>query len=442
MWPISRKLMPKQYYPLFDDGSLFESTVRRNAPLCDRFAIAANKDQAFIALDQLKRLGQDDSFGLIEAVGRNTAPAIALIAMAIEPAETIFVTPSDHLILKEDHYLEAVRKAREFADKGKLVVFGIDPTYPETGFGYIEHDGYDALSFREKPDLMTAKAYLESGRYLWNSGMFCFRADVFLDELATHAPAVNDACRAVSAELRASGRLAPTKAQMERIPSISIDHAIMEKSGRIAVIPCDIGWNDLGSFDSLYAVAYDSNKHNAVIAEEEPLFIDSRKNLVVAEARKKIVLIDVEDIEIVDTADALLVVRRGSSQRVKEAVEALAKEGSPLLANHTTVSRPWGSYAMLLDTDRVKVRRLTIMPEKRIPLQRHTRRQEHWVCVDGVGKVILNGEESILSRSKEILICSGDIHRLECLSDEPLTVIETQIGECFGDDDTILLEDE
>jgi mannose-1-phosphate guanylyltransferase len=233
------------------------------------------------------------------------------------------------------------------------------------------------------------------------------------------------------------GLLEPGKEQMESIPSISIDYAVMEKSSLASVVSCDIGWTDLGSFDSLFPVAFEPKVGNSVLTEEEPLFIDSKDNLVIGRGKKKIVLIDVEDTAVVDTEDALLVMRRGSGQRVKEAVDALKRENSALLDAHTTVNRPWGSYTLLLDTERVKVRRLTILPGKGISLHSHKYRQEHWVCVDGMGAALLNGAEKALSRDQEAFVQAGDLHSLACVGDQPVTVIETQIGEYFGDDDIL-----
>ncbi len=442
LWPISRQLLPKQYYPLFDEGSLFEATVKRNAPICDSFAIAANRDQAFIALDQLKKLGFEGKNGLFEPVGRNTAPAIALIAMSLQIDEIILVTPSDHLILNEDAYKAALEQAKAFASEGKIVVFGIKPTYPETGYGYIQYHGNDVVMFKEKPDSERAKAYFESGEYLWNSGMFCFKAGAFLEELRLYAPDVYSTCLAIHKELGGAALLEPSKAQMERIPSIAVDVAVMERSKNMSVVPCDIGWNDLGSFDSLYAVAFDSSKQNAILAEDDPIFIDSSHNLILAAEKKKIVLIGIQDIAVVDTPDALLLVHRGESQKVKDAVEILRRERSPLLDSHMTVNRPWGLYTILLENDRVKVKRLTVFPGKRLSLQKHMRRQEHWVCVDGLGRVNLNGGEMLLRRNEDVFISAGDVHRLECVGEDPLVVIETQIGEYFGEDDIIRLEDD
>lgn len=445
LWPLSRVQMPKQFYPLFDQKSLFQGVIERNSAFADSFAAAVNADQSFLAFEQLRGNGICDRKGLIEPVGRNTAPAIALVALTLDPSETIIVNPSDHLISKTIAYREAVDRARALASQGMLVTFGIEPTYPETGYGYIERSGERVISFKEKPDAETAARYVASGKYSWNAGIFCFTAGTFLSELERLSPDVYSACRAVAeAAMKRDGRelLRPTREEMMTIPSISVDYAVLERSDRVAVVPCDIGWSDLGSFDSLYPVAWDKAAKNSVISETKPTFIGSEGNLVIGRGDKKIVLIDMTDTSVIDTEDALLVVKRGSGQRVKEAVAALTETSSPLLLAHTTVARPWGSYTVLLDTDRVKVKRLVVNPGQRISLQKHEHRQEHWVCVDGKGSVLLNGKNILFERTVEVHIPAQSTHRLECTGSEPLVVIETQIGTYFGEDDIIRIEDD
>jgi mannose-1-phosphate guanylyltransferase/mannose-6-phosphate isomerase len=438
--------MPKQFYPLFDQGSLFQSVIERNSDFSDSYAVAANREQSFIAFEQLASRGIRDKFGLIEPVGRNTAPAIALVAFSVEPSEIILVNPSDHLIINKNAYKIAVLRAKKLALDGKLVTFGIQPTSPETGYGYIEHEGENVLRFREKPDAKSAAEFLSSGRFLWNAGIFCFTAGTFLEELKKYNPEVYNSCKIVAEKAGArgsdSGLLEPSLEEMLSIPSISVDYAVLERSDRVSVVPCDIGWSDLGSFDSLYPVAYNSEIENAVLAECSPIFLDSKRNLVISRGNKKIVLIDMDDTNVIDTEDALLVMRRGSGQRVKEVVDTLKVESSPLLQAHTTVKRPWGSYTILLDTDRVKVKRIIVNPGQRISLQKHSFRQEHWVCIDGHGQVTLNNQIIPIERTAEVEIPAESVHRLECTGQEPLVIIETQIGSYFGEDDIIRLEDD
>jgi len=309
LWPLSRDRRPKQFLPLFEGKTLFEKTVLRNRSVADRVFIVAGAAQESLVRDSMA----DSPYELlIEPVGRNTAPAIALACLRLEPDELVLVTPSDHLVSKAGEYLRAVGRARELAAAGALVTFGIQPQYPETGYGYIEHNDESVVSFHEKPDEAKAREYCAAG-HLWNSGMFLFKAGTLLDELERWSPEVMAACRA------AGGR--PTKAAMEAIPSISVDYAVFEKSGNVKVVTCDPGWSDVGSFDALSE--YLPNRGgNASPEGPDPVFVNSENNFVISE-RRKVVLIDVEDLIVVDTADALLVVKKGSGQKVKAATDIL-----------------------------------------------------------------------------------------------------------------------
>lgn len=405
LWPLSRATMPKQFAAIVPGGSLFEGAVRRNRVFGGNVLVAANRDQSGLAAAQLRGLGVNGWLSMVEPVGRNTAPAIALSCMMLPPGEVVLVVPSDHLIRGQSAYELAVSRAASLAEAGRLVTFGIQPAYPETGYGYIETDGETVVSFREKPDAATAAGYVASGRYLWNSGMFCFRAGTFLDELRTHAPAVYDACRAAcnaAPDGSASGAatalaaaknpvdkdavvasgnagvpegsvrvLAPPADAMAAIPSISVDYAVMEKSVRVSCVACpaELGWSDLGSWDALYdelsasgAPAQNAAPEatgsapppatipaapglhagaafvvvgsaesdrapvapapNAASGTTDPLFIQAAGNLVVSTGRR-VVIVDADDLVVVETPDAVLVTRRGSTQKVKDAVDAL-----------------------------------------------------------------------------------------------------------------------
>jgi mannose-1-phosphate guanylyltransferase len=292
--------------------------------------VAANLVQMELARDQLVACGNPPARFLIEPVGRNTAPAIALACLALPADEVVFVTPSDHRMNRQEDYWRAVGRAKALAEQGFLVTFGIQPTFPETGFGYIEADGEDVKSFREKPDAATAQAYLASGRYLWNSGMFVFRAGTFLDELAAHCPEVLSAAHNAFAAGQTAQGIEPSPAAMNAIPSISIDYAVMEKSTKVKVVACDPGWSDLGSFDALADEVPAGPTGNAILGSGSPIFVDAKGNLVLAGDRK-IALIDVEGLMVIDTPDALLICQKGSSQKVKDVVNELKKEGSRLL---------------------------------------------------------------------------------------------------------------
>lgn len=330
LWPLSRNSRPKQFYPLFGGKSIFQETVERNRVVADKFWVAANLVQMELARDQLVACGNPVARFLIEPVGRNTAPAIALACLAMPPDEVVFVTPSDHRMNRQEDYWRAVGRAKALAEQGFLVTFGIQPTFPETGFGYIEAEGETVKSFREKPDAATAQVYLDSGKYLWNSGMFVFQAGVYLEELVCHSPEVLETARRAFAAGKTAQGLEPSLADMNAIPSISIDYAVMEKSNRVKVVACDPGWSDLGSFDALAEEVPTGNGGNAVLGEGTPIFVEAKGNLVVAGTRK-IALVDVEDLVVIDTPDALLIVKKGSSQKVKDVVNQLKKEASKLL---------------------------------------------------------------------------------------------------------------
>lgn len=330
LWPLSRNSRPKQFYPLFGGKSIFQETVERNLKVADRFWVASNQVQMDLAREQLAECGNPPADFLIEPVGRNTAPAIALACLALPPEEVVFVTPSDHRMNKLDDYWRAVTRAKTLAGEGFLVTFGILPTYPETGFGYIEADQEVVTSFREKPDAKTAQAYVESGRYLWNSGMFVFQAGTFLTELGRHSPEVLARSKEAFAVSQTAQGILPSFEAMNAIPSISIDYAVMEKSDKVRVVTCDPGWSDLGSFDALAEEVEAGSAGNAVLGAGAPVFVDAARNLVVGSGRK-VALVDVEDLLVIDTPDALLIVRKGSSQKVKDVVAELKKNDQGLL---------------------------------------------------------------------------------------------------------------
>lgn len=438
LWPLSRTLMPKQFVKLFDAESLFQKTVERNQKVCDTQFIVSNAEQYFLAVDQmeehnnnhLKSNIQHSTF-LLEPVGRNTAPAIALACFALDEEEIVLVTPSDHLIKDEIAYLKAVEKAKNLAQKNMLVTFGITPDYPETGFGYIEAKGEDVLSFKEKPDVVTAQSYLDAGNYYWNSGMFCFKAGVFLEELKKYSPRIYSESLIAYNRAKKEGMIRIDHDLMMAIPEDSIDYAVMEKSDKVKVVPADINWSDLGSFESL---------DEEINSSEDVIAIGSQNNLVLAS--KKVATIDVEDLIIIDTADALLVSKKGSSQKVKEVVKQLKEQNSELPNIHVTAHRPWGTYTILDESDGYKVKRIVVKPGKRLSLQKHHHRSEHWVVVSGTAVVTRGTEEYSVKANESTYIPMGEVHRLENVGKIPLVMIEAQVGEYVGEDDIVRIEDD
>jgi len=440
LWPISRSSVPKQYFQLFGKESLFQRTIRRNKKLCRDFFVASSLDTAFIAEQQLALEGVEKVRYLLEPVGRNTAPALALAALACPPETVFFVTPSDHVINDEEALARAVQRAEELAQQGFLVTFGIKPDYPETGFGYIEAKGEDVLSFREKPDRVTAEGYIKAGNYYWNSGMFCFRGDVLLSELEQHASKVLEFARH-ALKNPSHERLTPSLEEMERIPSISIDYAVMEKSRLIKVVPVSMGWSDLGSFDGIWEHGKRDPLGNVFLGARSPETFSASNNLVVGSERD-IALVDVSNLIVVDTPDALLLCARGSSQKVKEVVQSYREKNPTLLENHLTVPRPWGQFTVLMDTASFKVKRIDVIPGRRLSLQKHRYREEHWTVVEGRARVIIGQNEMELTRGGRAFIPRGEIHRLENIGEELLSIIEVQIGDYFGEDDIIRIEDD
>lgn len=443
LWPLSRTLMPKQFVELFDGESLFQKTVERNRAVCQSQFVVSNADQYFLARDQIETVegsGRHSAMYMLEPVGRNTAPAIALACLALDPDDLVLVTPSDHLIRNEQAYQEAVASAKLLAEKGGLVTFGITPNYPETGFGYIEADGDTVKSFKEKPDFEVAQAYLAAGNFYWNSGMFCFKAGIFLDELQLHSPALYQASReAFGSHKNDDGRLIRIAHDlMMAIPEDSIDYAVMEKSDKVQVVPADMGWSDLGSFDALYEELPKDPEGNT--ENDHHIAIGSTGNLVVSD--RTIATIDVDDLLIVDTDDALLISKKGSSQKVKKVVAELKRRDSHLPQIHITAHRPWGTYTVLEDTPGYKIKRIVVKPGNRLSLQKHFHRNEHWIVVSGTAMVTV-GEESYLVRPNEsTYIRMGDAHRLANPGKIDLVLIEAQVGEYTGEDDIVRISDD
>lgn len=442
LWPISRTLMPKQFVKLFNNKSLFQLTLQRNSAACNSQFIVSNSEQYFLALDQLEEISKsknNETKYLLEPIGRNTAPAIALACFAIDKDEIVLVTPSDHLVKNETQYQKILQSAKELAHLDCLVTFGIKPTFAETGFGYIEANGEDVKAFHEKPDFDTATAYLKAGNYYWNSGMFCFKAGVFLDELQKHSPRIYEASYAAYKAASSSASLTRIKLEdMQNIPEDSIDYAVMEKSSKVKVVPSDIDWSDVGSFDALYEELPKDENGNTV--NEKYVQIDSKNNLIYGNERK-IATVDIEDLIIVDTGDALLISKKGSSQKVKNIVEMIRGD-SELHNIHLTAHRPWGTYTILEDNPKYKIKRIEVKPLGRLSLQKHFHRSEHWTVVSGTAVVTLGEREISLRANESIYIPMGELHRLENRGKLLLVVIETQIGDYLGEDDIVRIQDD
>ena len=440
LWPISRTLMPKQFVKLFSNKSLFQLTVERNSKVCKSQFIVSNTEQYFLALDQLEELEKTNNKYLLEPVGRNTAPAIALACMQLDYDEIVLVTPSDHLIKDEKEYEKVLAKAKEFAKDNKLVTFGITPTFAETGFGYIESQNeFDVKAFHEKPDFDTATSYLKAGNYYWNSGMFCFKAGVFLDELEKYSAEIYNKSQEAFNKASKDEIIRIKHDDMIAIPQDSIDCAVMEKSDIVKVISSNINWSDVGSFDALFEELPKDKNGNT--KNDNHISINSKNNLVYGND-KIISTIDVEDLIIVDTGDALLISKKGSSQKVKKVVEKLKKTNSQLHNIHLTGHRPWGTYTVLEDSPGYKIKRIEVKPGKRLSLQKHFHRNEHWIIVSGTATVTVGDETRLVRPNESTYIKMGEVHRLENQGKIPVVLIEAQVGEYTGEDDIIRIDDD
>ena len=441
LWPISRTLMPKQFVKLFDDKSLFQLTVERNSKLCDKNFIVSNAEQYFLAQDQLEENStfniQNSTF-LLEPIGRNTAPAIALACMQLDFDEIVLVTPSDHLIKDEKEYEKVLKKAKEFASENKLVTFGITPTFAETGFGYIETvNEFDVKAFHEKPNFEIATSYLKAGNYYWNSGMFCFKAGVFLDELEKYSPEIYEKSKIAFENATNTNNLIRIKHEdMANIPEDSIDYAVMEKSNIVKVIPSNISWSDVGSFDSL------SDEREVLSAKcyeegsENNFYHNDNDNKIIA-------TIGLKDFIVIDTRDALLIAKKGETQKVKNIVEKIKHSTSHLaLSTHLTGYRPWGTYTVLEESNGYKIKRIEVNPGKRLSLQKHFHRSEHWIVVSGTATVTVGDEKRLVRPNESTYIKAGELHRLENEGKIPVVLIEAQVGEYTGEDDIVRVEDD
>jgi mannose-1-phosphate guanylyltransferase / mannose-6-phosphate isomerase len=448
LWPLSREAYPKQFLPLVGDDTMLQATWRRVAGIADAPPIVvANEDHRFLVAEQLRQVGAPKPDILLEPAGRNTAPAIALAALQAmhDGADPLLlVLPSDHVVADAEAFRKAVREAAAAAEAGALVTFGILPSAPETGFGYIEaeHAGSDGVRkvrrFVEKPDAATAQRYLDSGGYYWNSGMFLFRASVLLAELERFRPDIVAACREAFAAAKRDGDfIRVDRDAFARCPSDSIDYAVMEKTGDAKVLPVDIGWNDVGSWSALWDVATRDEAGNA--HHGDVIAVDSRNSY--AYARRLVALVGVDDLVVVETDDAVLVARKDRVQQVKEVVSQLKAAQRTQAALHREVHRPWGSYDSIDVGDGFQVKRIKVKPGAALSLQSHNKRAEHWIVVRGTARVTRNNDVFELFANQSTYIPIGAKHRLENPGEEVLELIEVQSGAYLGEDDIVRYED-
>jgi mannose-1-phosphate guanylyltransferase/mannose-6-phosphate isomerase len=456
LWPLSRKNYPKQFLKLDGKRSFFQKTAERllNVVSTDDIIVMTNSEYKFHVLADLNAIFNNQhpmsnpghpSFAniILEPVSRNTAPAIALgIKYCVEKLgckedEVLFISPSDHVIKPADRFAEYIRLS-----EGRLVTFGVKPTRPETGYGYIkackpaslqadkpDMEYYKVEKFTEKPDIDTAKKYVEEGNYYWNSGMFAFCIGTIIEEFSRHAPKISEMLDMSFDELVSN---------FKQMPDISLDYAVAEKSERIVILPLDLYWNDIGSWDSLYDVLDKNGMGNIKLGDV--LTIDTRDTLIMSNKRF-VSTIGLEDCLIVDTDDALLIAKRGETQKVREIVNKLKEDDRKEALEHVTTYRPWGSYTVLEEGERYKIKRVVVNPGERLSLQLHHHRSEHWVVIKGTAKVTIGDLEKLVHENESTYIPKSTLHRLENPGKVPLEIIEVQNGEYVGEDDIERIDD-
>lgn len=451
LWPVSREQHPKPFIALADGQTLLQKAFLRGAAISrvEEVLTVTNRELLFKTEDnytQVNTSNKELSF-ILEPFGRNTAAAAVAAALFVQKRHgddaLLLILAADHLISKPGEFSYAVNKAVELALQGKLVTFGIQPDRPETGYGYIEANGNDVLRFVEKPSLERAQEYVASGKYFWNSGMFCFTAATLIKEMRVHCP---DVVLAVETCLQQSREIAGEaytqvdldKTTFAKVPDISIDYAVMERSASVAVVPCDIGWSDIGSWTAMGELGEPDASGNtiegeAVLHDVSGCYIRSEDRLVGA--------VGVHDLVIVDTPDAVLVADKNHVQDVKQLFTALKKQDHQAYKLHRTVHRPWGTYTVLEDGDRFKIKRIIVKPGQSLSLQMHHHRSEHWIVVRGAAQIVNGEQELFVSTNESTYIPAGHKHRLTNPGVIDLVMIEVQSGEYLGEDDIVRFED-
>jgi mannose-1-phosphate guanylyltransferase/mannose-6-phosphate isomerase len=453
LWPLSRSAYPKQFIPLTDEKSLFQQTLQRmsGVPGAGDALIVCNEEHRFMVAEQMRKLDMGSLGLMLEPIGRNTAPAIAcaaLHALSKNKDAVLVVTPSDHVVRDDKQFVAAMRQGLESVDDGSLVTFGIVPNKPETGYGYIRKQTassvpgvFPVAEFVEKPDLETAKSYLASGDFYWNSGMFVFRADAYLKELEQFHPeilqAASKACELIKTDM---DFLRLDKEAFTACPSESIDYAVMEKTDKSVVVPMDAGWSDVGSWSALSDVTVDEGNNGNVLKGD--VLIKGVSNSYLRSENRMIAGIGLDNLIVVETADAVLVADKSQVQDVKEIVEELKSNGRCEHISHVRVYRPWGSYETVDECERFKVKRIIVNPGASLSLQQHHHRAEHWVVVKGTAQITKGEKEIQLTEDQSVYIPLGTKHRLTNPGLIPLEIVEVQTGSYLGEDDIVRFSDE
>ena len=453
LWPVSRTLLPKQFIHFQQfGGSLFQNTLNRLNGIEDisQPLVVCNEEHRFLVAEQLRTLGELDSKILLEPFGKDTAPAVAMAALcAIQenPDALLLVLPADHIINDIDCFQSAISEAKKLAKENKLVTFGIVPDGPEVGYGYIEKgsqvegaDGFNVARFVEKPDLAAAISYLEARTYFWNSGMFMFSAQLFLSELEVYAKDIYEVCaESFAGIIKDNDFMRIPESTFSACRSDSIDYAVMEKTANAAMIPLDAGWNDLGAWEALWKVGNKDASGNVISGD---VLLNQVNNSYIQAESRLVAAVGVEDMVIIETADAVLVSNKKSAQTVKQIVEQLEAKKRVESVSHTKVFRPWGSYESLMNTDGYQVKHIIVNPGESLSLQMHHRRAEHWTVIKGKGVITCDGKEISLGVNENIFIPLGSKHRLANPFSESVEIIEVQVGDYLGEDDIVRFEDQ
>ncbi len=453
LWPMSRELYPKQFLRLYGQRSMLQETVLRLDDVDAREPVViCNQEHRFLVAEQLRQINKLSHNIILEPVGRNTAPAIALAALsAIENGDDpiLLVLAADHIINNKLAFHQAIKSAFKFALQGRLVTFGIVPTGPETGYGYIhrgqeetldEQIAYQVSRFVEKPNKETAESYIASGEYYWNSGMFMFRAKKYLEELEKFRPDILDACKAAIQGCEESDEFIKVDRDLFiACPDESVDYAVMEKTTDAVVVGLDADWSDVGSWSALWEVSPKDDKGNVLTGDT---FLHNANNCYINTDEKLIAAIGVDDLVIINTKDAVLVVNKDQVQDVKKVVEYLKANHRSEYKRHREIYRPWGRCDVVVQTERFNVNRITVKPGAAFSMQMHHHRTEHWVILSGTGEVTIKDQKFLLTENQSTFIPIGAQHRLENPGKIPLELLEIQSGSYLGDDDIIRIKDQ
>ena len=453
LWPASRSMYPKQLLPLSGDRTMLQETalrLRDNADIAEQSIVVCNEAHRFLVAEQLREIDVPAKI-VLEPKGRNTAPAVALAAFLAlgdhkkgEDSPLLLVMPADHIIKDVPAFNSAIEIGVASAEHGILVIFGVVPSYPHTGYGYIESDARTLVaapinSFIEKPDQTTAVNLLETNRFFWNAGIFLFRADSYLEELEKHAPDMVEACRkSMEGAVTDTEFIRPDSDTFKACPSESIDYAVMEKTENASMVPLDAGWSDLGSWAAVHDVSQQNEDGNALFGD---VVTHECRNSYISSTSRLVTAVGLEDVIIVEDKDSVLVVKKDKAQDVKQLVDELKRQNRDETRLHRQVFRPWGSYDSIDADDGFQVKRLIVNPGAILSLQKHAQRAEHWTVVRGKARITLDDQEFDLSVNESTYISIGAVHRIANPFDEPVHIIEVQCGEYLGEDDIVRLED-